>query len=445
MKGLESWEQDRDKRLHHIVHNMLYGVATSEAAGLLTRHELYGCIYANAKENKGKTRIKPVMFDTEEGNIITSEIGKNNLFLDKEFSKKFAKAVGYNGGEMMFDVIVGNPPYQLQGGSGGTNDSPIYQEFVTKAINIEPVYITMIIKAQWFIGGRRHLLEPFRRIMLNEGHIKVMVDFPDSSIVFPNNEIKGGVCYFLWDKTHQGPCNFYSEMPLGRFGPEKRNIGEFDILVRDKRNVPLIKKVLAKKENSIAPRISGDTPFGIPTNYTTNGSADYKEKETAKYSLLLYANGEKDGRRNQRIQVYIKDSVITKNKEDVNKPKVFMPKAGEGQQEYPDRILGLPILPKTPSVCSQTYIYIAFEKQKEAKNFITYYKTKFFRFLVSVHKVGQDALSSVYQFVPGIPLDGSDPSLDFSSIEGLNDTLYARYGISQKEQDYIEEIILPMD
>jgi hypothetical protein len=336
---------------------------------------------------------------------------------------------------MGITVAVGNPPYQDEGGSGGTNDAPIYQEFCNVAKTLHTEFSTMVIPSKWFTGGREHLLGAFRRDMLNCGNISAMSTYTDAGDVFPNVEIKGGICHFLRDALHRGKCDY----SLNRGGVESSatlDLGEYDVLIREPQLALIVSKVLkqSKQDGSdfVESYISSDAPFGIPTNPEKSKKTRYEVSETKRTDndvLLYYLKGSK------RVVEYIDRNLVTKNAADIDTIKVFIPAAYGASESFPHQILGVPEYAPSGSVCSQTYLYIKFESENEAKNFISYLKTRFFRVLVSAMKITQHAQTSVYHFVP--MQDFSHPWTD--------DDLYKKYDLSPDEVKYIDSMIKPMN
>ena len=334
---------------------------------------------------------------------------------------------------MKLDAIVGNPPYQLTGGSGGTNDSPIYQCFCNIGFDLKPSYASFIIPSRWYSAGRDVLLGDFRKRMLTCGNISYMNNITNSRILFSNVEIKGGICYFLYDKRYKGKCHYiYTNSECTT--TQDIVMDRFDILIRDPRIANIVEKVHnVMRANSIIgvdTIISGDTPFGIPTNVMDSAKNPFKiyGKETTDHNVKVYYL-----EKNKRQIAYVSRNDIKKNSHDVNKNKVFLPKAsGSGNDPY---VLGNPILAPKNSVCSQTFIYAAFTNEEEAINFMTYLKTKFVRILIASIKLTQDCLSGVFRFVP--LQDFSRPWTDAD--------LYEKYGLTNDEIAFIESMIKPME
>ena len=333
---------------------------------------------------------------------------------------------------MRFNAIVGNPPYQLMGGSGGSNDSPIYQLFFDTAKNLTENYVSLIMPARWFAAGRDNLLSGFRDYMINKNHVFFLKTFIDSKNLFKTVEIKGGVCYFLVNTKETGKCHY---VLVSKKRTEEKDIflGGFDVIIRDPRLASIIKQVwdvckteLAKEKiTPINLLLSNDTPFGIPSNPHTSRKNPYdiNGEMTAEFNLPLYIKNK------IREIEYVRRSDVNKNTQDIDKIKVFVPgSAGSGQDSM---VLGKPWLASSPSVCTQTFIYAAFDSNTEAENFIGYYKTKFFRALVSAVKITQSAANDVYRFVPKVNLKESWD----------DDKLFSKFHISDPDQKYINSII----
>jgi hypothetical protein len=338
-----------------------------------------------------------------------------------------------NNTNMKFDAIVGNPPYQLTGGSGGSNDSPIYQYFCLLGFDLNPQYASFIIPSRWFSAGREALIGPFRSRMQTCGNIAYMKNNTNGRYFFPTVELKGGVCYFRYDKNYNGKCN-YTFINHGETVVDEIDLNRLSLIVRDPRIANIVEKVFKKMRedavNSVDTIISGDTPFGIPTN----------PLGSSKTPFPVYSNMDKDHdvmvyyiEKQKRKIAYVAKADIRKNSEDINKAKVFMPKAsGSGNDPY---VIGETIIAPGNSVCSQTFVYSAFDNQKTAKNFDSYIKTKFVRILVASIKITQDCLSGVFRFVP--LQDFSKPWTDTE--------LYAKYKLTDDEIAFIESMIKPME
>ena len=328
---------------------------------------------------------------------------------------------------------MGNPPYQDEGGSGGTNDAPIFQEFSKVAKTLSNLFSTLIIPSKWFTGGRSSLLDPFRKEMLTCGTVSELTAFHDAGELFPKDvEIKGGVCFYLNDDKHQGECK-YSLVKGGSVETAQLDLKDLDVIIREPKLAKLVDKVMrkAREENLdvVESIISSDTPFGIPTNPKTSKKHpfDVSDTETDEFNVKLFYWDH-----NVRKTGYVRKMDIRKNSQDVDAIKVFIPKAGgSGNDKI---VLGDPILAGASSVCSQTYLYAKFDSEDEAKNFISYLKTRFFRLLVSSMKITQDAMAGVYHFVP---MQGfTHPWTDMD--------LYEKYDLLPDEVKYVESMIKPM-
>ena len=361
--------------------------------------------------------------------LINMMKNKPRQFVDRILKPSYWKQEGVKA--MKFDAVVGNPPYQLSGGSGGTNDAPIYQYFVSSAQKLQADYTSLIIPSRWFSGGRENLLAEFRHDMLADGGIKKMFVFSDSHDIFPSVEIKGGLCYYLSQDGYSGECE-YTLVKNGTPTTIMRNLNDFDVLIREPLLANIVKKVMADNPRTVSEIISGDTPFGIPTN----------PKESKKNPIAVYANSSDEHNtklfhieNTKRKTEYVSRIAIKKNADAIDAEKVFIPKGYGAGEAFPHQILGIPEYGGSNSVCSQSYLYAAFDSKNEAENFISYLKTKFFRALVLAVKISQDAMSKTYRFVP--MQDFTKPWTDAE--------LYKKYGLTDEEIAFIESMIKPME
>lgn len=311
----------------------------------------------------------------------------------------------------------------MKGGAGGTSDSSIYHLFVEQAIKLEPRFINMVIPSRWMAGGRG--MDEFRAEMLSCGMLSEIVDFPVSKDVFPTVEVKGGICYFLWDSEHDKQTKVTVIRGDESVGPVARDLNEFDVFVRDPRAVDILRKVQNLAEPPITEILTGDTPFGIATNF------DGYTKTPAQGDVELHLV-----KQGKRFVGYMKKSAITKNSHLVDSWKVLTPKAGsDGGQKIPDVVLGKPMIVKPGSVCTQTFIAFWISSQQEANSLYSYYATKFFRFLVSLRKITQDALRGTYSWVPIQSWDRT----------WTDEELYKKYALSEEQIAYIEAVIKPIE
>ena len=280
----------------------------------------------------------------------------------------------------------------------------------------------MIIPSRWMASGLG--LSNFRQEMLADRHIRKLVDFPVSSDVFAGVEIKAGVCYFLWDRDNQGPCETITVRNAESSGSVVRYLDEYDVLVRDSRALPILQKVLKLEEPSITEILSVDKEFGWTSNFD-----GFSKKDNG--GIPLYYN-----RKGRRKCGWVERSEVQKSTELIDTWKVLVPQAGsDGGQKIPDRVLGAPFIAPSPSVCTQTYLFFYLSSRGEAENLESYLRTKFFRFLVSLRKLTQHATRSTYLWVP---------MQDFSK-EWTDEELYDKYGLSENERSYIETTIKSMD
>jgi site-specific DNA-methyltransferase (adenine-specific) len=324
------------------------------------------------------------------------------------------------GGDMQFDVIIGNPPYQLA--NGESSDIPIYQHFVRQAKALEPRFLCMVIPSRWMAGGK--WLDDFRAEMLGDRRIKTLVDYEVMSEVFPGVDFEGGACYFLWDREYQGKTSVTTIRGGVVVGPILRDLNAHDVFVRDSQSVAILEKVLQRGERSILDMVSGQTPFGLYTNFS-----DFRTKPKAGDLTLHYS------RPGKRALGYVRPDQVTKGLELIDCWKLLVPAAFGERGAKPARVLGWPIIARPGEVCTQTYLVIGpFASEAETRSFESYYRTRFFRFLVSLRKITQHAGRSTYTWVPMQTWDRI----------WTDEMLYQKYGLTQEEIDHIESVIRPM-
>jgi site-specific DNA-methyltransferase (adenine-specific) len=319
---------------------------------------------------------------------------------------------------MKFDVIVGNPPYQMSDGGAQASAMPIYHKFVQQAKKMNPRYLTMIIPARWYSGGKG--LDKFRDEMLNDDRIRILHDYIRADDVFPGVEIKGGVCYFLWDNKNRGPCRIYTHDSNGISSSERPLLENgATVFIRYNTSVFIYNKVKEKRENSFCDIVSSRKPFGLTTDFH---NFKYQCFDNA---IELYAN-KKNG--------FVDKKLINQNQDWIDKIKIFAPKAWGVGNMMTDWIK--PFIVGTNTCCTETYLVIGpFENKNIAENVYSYMQTKFFHLMLSFRKITQDTTKKVYSFVP--MQDFSEPWTD--------EKLYAKYGITAEEQAFIESMIRPME
>ena len=434
--GLAEQIPNQQTRLNHIFKNQLYGISITELTGFLARRSVYCCKKANSPLSICTD------FDNEQGNIVFKRIehtwqggkctycGASQATYDRDdaletHAYQFIHTDNLQdifGVDMKFDVIIGNPPYQLNVGIEQDNYSiPIYQKFVQQAKKLNPRYLTMIIPARWYAGGRG--LDEFRNQMLTDEQIRTIVDFPNAVDCFAGVDISGGVCYFLWERGSGGNTQVKSirkNIINTMYRPLlEKNLNTF---VRFNESISIIRKIRHIHQGEWFDSIvSPQTPFGLYSSFN-----DYLDDPFQNSVAIYTVKGKK----------YIHREQILKNLEWVDGIKLYIAKSYGERGDYPYLFIGKPFLGEPNSCCTQTYLHIGgFQNEISARSARDYMATRFFRFCVSLRKNTQDAMRAVYANVP---------LQDFSE-SWTDEKLYKKYGLTQEEIAFIESMIRPME
>lgn len=458
---------DGRQRMNHILKNMLFGIATSELTGYISRRTLYGVMEANtdkqtalidafekSKSHKKWTEEEKVRFlvrnhfndyyDHElfntpdyagfehEGNIFypTIEVKKQvddsgDFIIEDTYYPFIEEQVNHEkiqqikDGQMKFDVVIGNPPYQIKTNGHGAQAKPIYHRFIEVGKSINPRFLTMITPSRWFSGGMG--LNSFRDEMLSDKRLAKIVDFHRSEDCFPGVEIKGGVNYFLWSRSHKGGCEVKPMIP-GRDSPfTLRDLTEFDVFIRHNEAISILRKVMSSCDAFMSESVSGVMPFGLPTNFK-----DYKQKPFDDSVKIYYRGGEG----------YVERDRIKKRDEWVEPFKVMISEAYNGGDSYPHQIIGKPFIAEKGSCCTMTYVVCGvFDTEKDAVETASYLKTKFARFMIFLRKNTQHINGERFKFVPS-PKNFNEMS---------DSAIYEHFDLTEDEVNFIENTVKPME
>lgn len=429
LQGLEDFEPDLQKRIDHIMQHQIYGIGITELTALLARRTLY-C----SKSANGQYAVANI-FDTTEGHIAYDRTA--HTFENGKCTFCGASEAVYDRGDdlethayqfihdqnpfkdMQFDVIIGNPPYQLNDGGGtGSSAKPIYQKFVQQAKRLNPKYLLMIIPARWYSGGKG--LDNFREDMLGDKRLKILVDYEDSRDCFPGVDIAGGICYFLWESSHKGVCEVKT-VRKNIVATAHRKLDEFETFVRNNMAVKIIHKVKEQSNSFMDNIVSSRMPFGIVSNEKVDQVGDL---------ILISSTGE--GR--------IPTNKVTNGKNLIDKWKVLLSKtsndhAGQPDKEGKRRIFSRIAIMPPKTVCTESYLVVGnYTTEQEAQNMITYLKTNLVRFLVSTILLTQNITKSKFVFVPNLSMN----------LPWTDEKLYKKYGLTAEEINFIESMIKPM-
>ena len=396
--GLEDQIPDLQQRVDHIFHKQLFGIAITELTSLLSRRSIYCSKYPNSKYSVSR-------FEDVQGNIRfknTQHVWKNGKCVfcgasEQEYGDAVRHGLENHAYEfihttrpedifkMKFDVIIGNPPYQLSDGGNGKSARPIYQLFVEQAKKLRPRYMAMIVPSRWFSGGKG--LDDFRKSMLSDKRMKKIVDYENFKDVFPGVDLAGGACYFLWERDYNGMCevvNFSKDKPISMM----RYLDENETFIRQNMAVEIVKKISAQHTEFLSRRVSARKPFGLPSNYAplSSGIPCYFVQRIG----LKYAN----------------KADVTDSKGYLNKWKFLIPAAPiAGQTDFskPVRFFydGNTRIAKPGECCTESWLVAgAFETEQETLAYKSYIFTKTVRFLLLQTVVSQHISTKSFCFVP---------------------------------------------
>ena len=428
-----------EERGHHVLTRQLFGIGITYLTSLLARRSLYCSKHAQGKHSIVKG------FASDDGNIWFQRTehtwmegrckycGASQKTLDRgDRLETHAYAFIHTdnikthiaellGADMQFDVIIGNPPYQLDDGGYGTSAAPIYQLFVEKALELDPRYAVFVTPSRWMAGGKG--LDKYRAQMLSDKRLRTLVDYPKLYEGFPGVKIRGGISYFLWDRDYNGPCavqTIWDGLPTGP--AVERYLDNFDVLIRRNEAVPILEKIRSMRESTLDRRVSSRKPFGFPTFF--HGKPDLA---LLKEPIKLFGS--------QKIS-YVERAEITTNAAWIDKWKVLMTRVQGTSAAIEKKFLSKPIIAEPGTACTETYLVAGvFDTETEAKNYGAYLRTRFVRFLVSLRKSTQDAPKHVYAFIPDLPL----------GKEWTDAELYIRYQLTENEIAFIESQIAEHD
>lgn len=457
--GLEEEIPDLQERVNHILTKQVYGLAITELTALMSRRTVYCATKANSEASVVTS------FDNAEGNIKFPNSKHNfhektkkcticgageELYGEVEGMDNYAYSFLHDNlkevfGDVKFDVIIGNPPYQLNVSKEENptfNSAAIYHLFIEKSIELNPNYISMIVPSRWMNGAARGIPEEWTNSMLQDKRFKIIHDHEESGDFFNNVNIGGGICYFLWDKENKEETRFIFH---NKFGESVERVGKLDeysigSVVRDSRMHTIINKILKEEgENYIKDESLNFSGYVSPKDFFTKGGhlasnwKEYKKEPDNIYNVKYYIS--KVASKDVDL-AYIKESDVMKNKDSMKMEKVILPAAYGDPNSY-DNMIGQPRYASLNSVCSQTYLVIGYKHnltKEQCFNIMTYMETKFFRFLVRAKKTTQNGPRTVYQFIP---------NQEFNK-KWTDEELYEKYKLNKEEISYIERIVPEM-
>ena len=430
IEGLENEYPDLQERLDHIYKKQIFGIAITELTSLLSRRSLYCSKYPNSKYSvvhfdgpEGNVEYKRLHHTWDNGRCVWCGASQKEYDRDEALEQYAYEFIHLEKPEelfhMKFDVIIGNPPYQLSDGGNNASALPIYQKFVEQAKKLNPRFLVMITPSRWFSGGRG--LDSYRASMLNDRRIRKLVDYEDANECFPGVDMSGGVSYFLWKRDYSGNCTVVN-MKNGKADSLTRDLRRYDILIRSNRAIPIVDKVTARTNKFLSAYVSSQRPFGLRTYAKPSGRGDL---------TLRWRNGKGP----------IERSEVTVGGEWIDKWKVIVSRvvyehAGGTDAQGKRRVLSILEVLGPKEVCTETYIVVkTFSSEAEARNCMEYLALKFPRFLISQVASAQMVNKKSFAFVPDV---------DFTK-SWTDEELYNEYGLDKCEIDYIESHVKEMN
>lgn len=451
-KGLAEQMPNLEERVDHILTKQVFGIGITHLTSLLARRSVYCSIHARGNHSIAKS------FASDDGHLWFERLehswSKTNCIYCGASRATFDREEGLEthayafihtddietrltelfGGNMQFDVIIGNPPYQLNDGGYGTSAAPIYHLFVEQAKKLEPRYLSLVIPARWFAGGKG--LDDFREAMLTDSRVRSIDDYLSASDVFPGVGLKGGVCYFLWDRDNPGTCRVATHFKDWPVSTANRPLLEegVDVFIRFNEGLSILKKVVAIESGGSQSLslpdskrfdrlVSSRKPFGLDTTF--KGKATKRAGD-----LLVYQNGGTG---------YTPRKSITAGTDLIDKWKLFAGYAAPGtgnKDTYPHRIISTPFLGEPGTISSETYLCIGpFDSKIQAESVLSYLSCRLTRLLILLHKPSQHVTRKVYTFVP----------TQKWNRKWTDAELYAKYGLTAAEIAFIEKIVRPME
>jgi site-specific DNA-methyltransferase (adenine-specific) len=429
-KGLESKISNKQERINHIFNTQLYGISITELTSLLSRRSVYGSKIANGKysfcdnfkDEQGNIRYERLSHTWQNGKCIFCSASQEVYDREDELETYAYNFIHTNNPEkifnMKFDVIVGNPPYQLSDGGAGASAMPIYNKFIEQSIKLNPKYLSMIIPSRWFAGGKG--LDEFRVKMLNDNRIKYLNDFVNAKECFPGVSLGGGVCYFLWDREHKGNCKIVNTMNQNVTISE-RALNEFDVFIRNNDAIEIIKKIKSKNNQNISDYVESRNPFGF--------SSSARGEETSKKGNIKLHSSKGIG--------YVSISSVEQGLKHISKYKVMISKvtsehAGEPDKNGKFRVLSTCKILEPNNICTDSYLIVGtFENSIQANNFRSYLTTKFSRFLLLQAVTSINLSKDKFVFIPKMD----------NNIKWTDDDLYKHFELKEEEIEVIENLM----
>ena len=340
---------------------------------------------------------------------------------------------------MKFDFVIGNPPYQEMSKNNKMTRS-IYPDFVRSSQAIGQI-VSLVMPARWMSGenGPYRETQHFIDEMLKGDHLQSFHLYPNSSDLFPNVDIKGGVCFFVWNRAYSCDRVNYAITENGAY---KKVLTSFriaeNVIIRFPELISILEKTKAISTIYLNTWVSSWNPFGFISDlFTKNkeGVSRISEEKQQDDDYLVHGL-----LKNKRVIRYIPNSALKKNIHIAHSYKVFLPRAnGSGVfgEVFSTPMIGTPMIGTPMMICTDTFLQIGvFDNCTEAENLLKYVKTKYFRTMVGIKKTAVFNYKECFTFVPLQDFTAAS-DIDWSrSVAEIDRQLYAKYGLKKKSNPW---------
>ncbi|HAQ1542820.1 TPA: hypothetical protein IXF94_002825 [Enterococcus faecium] len=343
---------------------------------------------------------------------------------------------------LKFDVIIGNPPYQDETiGENKTYAPPIYHKFLEESYKLADK-VEMIHPAR-FLFDAGSTPKAWNRKMLADENLKVIDYVDDSSKVFPNTDIKGGIAITYRDAQKRiGPIGTFTKYPELNTILRKVKMDNFNSIDKIIYSADSYKFTQALHDDypDAEARLSKGHAFDVRSNVFDSIGHIFKNEKPSDNSEYIRIIGRQN---HKRIEKWVKRDYIGEHP-NLDKYSVLLP-GSNGNGDFGETFAS-PIIKEAAVAHTQTFISIGhFDNIIEAQNLLKYVKTKFARAMLGILKATQANSRPKWKWVP-MQNFTNESDIDWSeSISEIDKQLYKKYNLNQNEIQFIEDKVKPME